>query len=159
MGRFQRGYRVGIDLRPLLRELESGKRDSYIWKELWNELHHQGDVELGSYASVPHLVRIHKERGGLGWNTYGLVSTIAVEAGRGRNPEIPNEWKQSFDTAIGELAALGGKELFQMEEDWEKACVLGLLALSVGLNVEGRLLTSYSTDELADMITLYEKSE
>jgi hypothetical protein len=55
------GYRIPYDPRPVLRNLEEGKDLSDAWSELWDELHHQGDVDVASYAAVPHLVRIHSE--------------------------------------------------------------------------------------------------
>ena len=38
------GYRVPYDPRAALRKLASGTEVSEAWKELWQELHHQGDV-------------------------------------------------------------------------------------------------------------------
>src|ERR1700694_4323640 len=55
------GYRVKCDPRPLLARLESDQNKETAWHELWEELHHQGDVGDASYASVPHLVRIHRQ--------------------------------------------------------------------------------------------------
>ncbi|HEY0686085.1 MAG TPA: hypothetical protein VGD45_27325 [Steroidobacter sp.] len=49
------GYRVTYDPSGALKLLESGVD---VWGELWDELHHQGDVDVASYAAVPHLVRI-----------------------------------------------------------------------------------------------------
>ena len=37
------GYKVPLDPRPLLAELEAGHGET-AWPELWNELHHPGDV-------------------------------------------------------------------------------------------------------------------
>jgi hypothetical protein len=45
------GYRVPFDASELLRRLEQGQD---IWDELWQELHHQGDVGEASYAAVSH---------------------------------------------------------------------------------------------------------
>ena len=63
------GYRIQFDPRPLLAKLESGRDTATNWHELWDELHHQGDVGEASYASVPHLVRIHRKWGLVDWNT------------------------------------------------------------------------------------------
>lgn len=62
------GYRVVYDASIALARLERGED---VWKELWNELHHQGDVGESSYAAVPHLVRIAAARGSRAWNLYG----------------------------------------------------------------------------------------
>ena len=34
--------------------------DKEAWKQLWDELHHQGDVWQVSYAAVPHLLEIER---------------------------------------------------------------------------------------------------
>jgi hypothetical protein len=49
------GYKVPYDASHALRRLERG---ADAWKELWEELHHQGDLGEASYAAVPKLVRI-----------------------------------------------------------------------------------------------------
>ena len=62
------GYRLPIDLRPLLLRLESGDDVQAAWAELWNEPYHQGDIGEGSFAALPHLVRIHRKRAAADWN-------------------------------------------------------------------------------------------
>ena len=82
------GYRVPIDLRPLLRRLESETDVSPTWLEIWQELYHQGDVDEGSFAAIPHLVRIHRQRGVVDWNTYNLTAAVELARGTGRNPDL-----------------------------------------------------------------------
>jgi hypothetical protein len=48
------GYRVPYDASKALARMERGKS---VWDEFWNELHHQGDVGVASYAAIPQLVR------------------------------------------------------------------------------------------------------
>src|SRR5947208_2158398 len=38
------GYKIPFDPRPSLRKLESQQDTAAAWEELWEELHHQGDV-------------------------------------------------------------------------------------------------------------------
>jgi hypothetical protein len=57
------GYRTPLDPRPLLSKLESARDTAAVWAELWDELHHQGDVGDASYAAVPHLADIYRRRG------------------------------------------------------------------------------------------------
>jgi hypothetical protein len=64
-----------FDPRPILQVLETGD-DSAAWDQLWEELHHQGDVGEASYAAVPHLIRIQAQRSDVNWNLYALISTI-----------------------------------------------------------------------------------
>jgi hypothetical protein len=52
------GYKIPFDPRPSLRKLESQQDTPTAWEELWEQLHHQGDVGDASYAAVPELVSI-----------------------------------------------------------------------------------------------------
>jgi hypothetical protein len=68
------------DPRPLFSQPESEQTREPAWDELWEELHHQGDVGEASYASVAHLVRIHRTGVVVDWNTLPrtrLGSTLA----------------------------------------------------------------------------------
>jgi hypothetical protein len=53
---FDGGYRDKYDASVPLARLESEIEglDS-VWSELWENLHHQGDVGIGSYAAIPHI--------------------------------------------------------------------------------------------------------
>ena len=75
---FSGGYRVPFDPRPLLSKLETEDDTKDVWRELWGELHHQGDVGEASYASVPHFVRIYRQRDAIDWNTYAIVAIIEL---------------------------------------------------------------------------------
>ncbi len=58
---FKGGYRVKYDASIRLKELEKTEdtnRIEEILKEFWEELYHQGDVDLASYFSLPHLIRV-----------------------------------------------------------------------------------------------------
>src|SRR5437764_1712702 len=83
------GYRIPIDIRPLLQRLETAKDLQPAWDELWQELYHQGDIGEASFAALPHLLRIHRQRGAIDWNTYALAATIELARGQGKNPDVP----------------------------------------------------------------------
>ena len=61
-GGYKTLYDASIPLRQL-EETEDKEKIREIFNELWNELHHQGDVGLASYLALPHLVRIGKSKG------------------------------------------------------------------------------------------------
>ena len=83
------GYRLLYDPRPALRALEADANRKDLWDELWNELHHQGDLGEASYAAVVALVRIESGRRRFGSNLFALAATIEVERHRKGNPPIP----------------------------------------------------------------------
>src|SRR5580704_6120102 len=101
------GSRIKCDLRPLLAELERAQNKETAWHGLWEKLHHQGDVGEASYASVPHLVRIHRKRKVLDWNTYAMVAVIDLARDNEGNPAIPEWLIEDYYRAIRELAEVG----------------------------------------------------
>jgi hypothetical protein len=146
------GYKVPYDPTAALRNLESGKKIEAAWKELWNELHHQGDVGEASYAAVPHLVRIHKETGSLDWNLYALVSVIETERHRKSNPNLPKWLEASYREALNELLELGLADLRKATDETTVRAILGALALSKGLTKFGTLISTLDESEIAEYL-------
>lgn len=153
------GYRTAFDVRPSLQKLESNLGANEAWHELWEELHHQGDVGEASYAAVPHLVRIHRQRGRDDWNTYALVATIELARGKGSNPEVPNWLEQDYFGAIQELAKLGAVEVLRSKNLEDIRAILSILAIAKGARTHGRFLVEYSDEELNDLERLAQESD
>jgi hypothetical protein len=143
------GYRVPYDPRPALVSLESGASEA--WKLLWDELHHQGDVDTASYAAVPHIVRIYQARRIPDWNAYALVGTIELARG-GSNPDVPSWLEPAYSDAVRSLAKTGSRELWESDERELVQCALALIALVRGHRLAGQLLLAYTEDELAEMV-------
>jgi hypothetical protein len=145
------GYRVKCDPRPLLAQLESEQTRETAWHELWEELHHQGDVGEASYASVPHLLRIHRTNGIVDWNTYAMVAIIELARGKGDNPELPTWLEEDYHRSIRELAKIGAAEIWRTEDPEAVRAILGVIAISKGIRTHGRFLVLYSDAELLDI--------
>ena len=143
------GYRVPYDPRPAIASLESG--DSDAWQLLWDELHHQGDVDTASYAAVPHIVRIYQARRAPDWNAYALVGTIELARG-GSNPGVPSWLEPAYSEAVCSLAKTGSLELWDSDERELVQCALALIALVRGHRLAGQLLLAYTEHELAEMV-------
>ena len=126
----QGGYRTPIDVTALQR-LETGDEDA--WDELWDELHHQGDVGEASYAAVPHLVRIAAALPARDRNFYGLVSTIEIERHRVTNPPLPDWLRDDYDAAIDELLRLALADLAHEADALTIQSILGAVALARGV--------------------------
>jgi hypothetical protein len=136
------GYKTPYNPSDLLRGLENGEN---AWDELWQELHHQGDVGEASYAAVPHLVRIAKLLLRRDWNFYGLVSTIEIERHRKSNPPLPNWLAQAYFEALQDLLELACGDLRTAENRTTIRSILGAMALAKGDILLGALI-SYSDD-------------
>jgi hypothetical protein len=142
------GYRTPIDLRPLLRRLESGEDVESTWRELWQELYHQGDVDEGSFIAIPHLVRIHKQRGGVDWNTYAVAATVELARATDKNPDVPEWARDSYQAGLAELARVGLAELPRTRDPEAVRSILAVLAIVHGARVHGRVLVEFSEDEV-----------
>ena len=102
------GYGRPYDPRGALRRLEAETAVAEAWSELWNELHHQGDVGEASYAAVPAIARL---AAGNDWNPYALAAVIEEARSNKRNPPLPawladdyaTAWVKLFDSGLASL--------------------------------------------------------
>lgn len=145
------GYRTPFDPRHLLAMLQSNTDRSKVWDELWNELHHQGDVGEASYAAVPHLVQLYLATQTIDWNTYALVATIELARGKSGNPEVPDWFRAEYFLAIQDLARKGLKEIGGAQSDEEVRAILSMIAIWKGTRTHARMLLDFSEDEILDL--------
>lgn len=132
---FEGGYRFPYDASKPLQKLEATEDETAInevFIELWEELHHQGDVGLASYYAVPHLIRIAKEKKILNYNIFGLIAVIETER-HDNNPKIPVDLEGDYIKAIKE----GIPELVSMiiQRNWDitlSSSVMAALAVAKG---------------------------
>jgi len=141
-------YRTPFDLRPLLRKLEMGSDEKSVWNELWNELHHQGDVGEASFAAVPHLVRIQRAKRSVDWNTFALVAVVEFARANGKNPDLPQWLAEEYFQAIQDLAEIGAGEVMRCSDPDAVRSILGVIALAKGLRAHGEVLVDFSEEEM-----------
>jgi hypothetical protein len=146
------GYRTPYDPRPALLSLQQGRSVEAAWKELWNELHHQGDVGEASYAAIPHLVRIHAERREPDWNTYALIATIEDVRTNAGNPEMPTWLQNSYDEALRQLVELGLDDLREAKRPELVNSIIAVLAIKKGQRLLGRLAIAFTDDERREIL-------
>jgi len=145
------GYRTPLDPRPLLKRLESDTDIDAVWQELWDELHHQGDVGEASYAAVPFIVESYRKSGVIDWNAYAIVTIIELARNEGQNPDVPQWIAGDYFAAIRKLAEIGLSEILQVNSGEDARAMLGLIAVHKDLRVHGRFLVDYSDEEMMDM--------
>lgn len=150
--RLQGGYRVSYDPRDALRTLEQGKDTATAWEELWNELHHQGDIGEASYAAVPHLVRIHEARGIPDANTYALVATIEQARQAGHNPGLPASLREAYESGWRRLMELGLLELRTAEDPTLISSIVAVVAMGKGQLALGRFAALFDEDERTEIL-------
>ena len=140
-----------LDPRPLLKRLETDDDTTGVWQELWDELHHQGDVGEASYAAVPFIIENYRKRRLLQWNTYAIVAVIELARKVGKNPDVPQWIAGDYFKAIGSLAEIGMTEVSNAETPEDVRAILSVIAISKGLRMHGKFLVTYSEDELTDI--------
>jgi hypothetical protein len=143
------GYRVPYDASQPLTRLEAGED---VWKELWTELHHQGDLGLASYAAVPQLVRITANHLSRDWNLYALVATIEIERHRKTNPPLPSWLELSYRSAWNQLLSLALRDLSIPTDDLTVRSALSVIALAHHERPLGALLHDIEGREIYDYV-------
>jgi len=121
------GYKCSLyDASIALKQLEGAttlEETSAIYQELWDELHHQGDVGLASFYAVPHMIRIAREKKLVDYNVLGLVTVIQIQRHKG-NPPLPKDITSDYQQAIENLFSLARMAL-------EKQCDLSLASAAL----------------------------
>jgi hypothetical protein len=142
------GYRVPYDASISLLRLERGED---VWDELWQNLHHQGDVSDASYAAVPHIVRISQVAPRRSWNCYALAATIEIERHRKSNPPLPAWLQPDYEVAWRELAALALVDLATTTEILTLHSALSVVAIARGDLKLGALLWHFDESEIDEL--------
>jgi hypothetical protein len=148
------GYGVPYDPRPALGRLDRG--DESAWDELWQELHHQGAVGVASYAAVPRLISIHRERDKADWQTYALIGTIETCRHNGGGPAMPDWLAAEYQAAWDEVVSLGCRDLLRVTDETTVRSILGAVAIAKGARPMGDLILRLSGKELAAFVDGYE---
>jgi hypothetical protein len=138
------GYRVPYDASKALAQMERGEA---VWEELWEELHHQGDVGAASYAAIPQMVRISEAQGDRDWNLYALAATIEIERHR-KNPPLPEWLEPAYKAAWDSLVKLALEDLAGKPDELTLRSALSVVALGRGDLKLGALLNHADTDEI-----------
>ena len=143
------GYGVPYDASITLRSMKDGVD---VWEELWNELHHQGDVGIASYAAIPQIVCIAGTEATRDWNFYGLLATIEVERHRKSNPALPSWLKADYDGALARAFALALTDLGLSTDSSTTQAILSVLALTKGELKLGAMLSGLDATELDELL-------
>ncbi len=118
---------------------------------LLNELHHQGDVAVASFATVPFLVRSYQERGVVDRSTYAIVAIIELARKEGKKPDVPQWIMDDYFQAIRKLAEIGSTEILRAETGEDVRAIFSVIAIERSLRIHGRFLVNYSEAELMDI--------
>jgi hypothetical protein len=119
---------------------------------LWEELHHQGDVDEASYAAVPHLVRIAEGLASRSWQFYGLVSVIEIERHRKTNPVLPSRVEEDYYAAWKRITSMASHDLEANDDPSFVRSALGAIALAKKEQKLGALIILSDHSEIEQIV-------
>jgi len=150
------GYRIPYDPRPVLSKLASGIEVEHAWDELWNELHHQGDVGEASFAAITALVDLYSSGRQPDSNLFSLSATIEIERHRESNPPLPDWLREDYERAWRKLAELALGELRADDVDPDTLqSGLAVLAIARGALKLGAIINHLDSSQLDEILEQY----
>lgn len=146
------GYQVPYDASgPLLKLQEAADAAviAGILDELWEELHHQGDIGTASPLAVPQLIRIGIEQQITDWRLIGLVALIEIQ--RSENVKLlPKQYEAEYSLALQQVVALLAVNKALPWEETYAACALAALSTSKGQLAMARVIQELSDPDLTE---------
>ncbi len=149
------GYRIPYDPRPVLSKLAGDIEVAEAWEELWNELHHQGDVGEASYAAVTALVDLYSSGRQPDWNLFSLSATVEIERHRKGNPPLPEWLSEDYQRAWRKLADLALTRLRDGVDSDTLQSTLAVLAIARGELKLGAMISHLDSSELDEVLQQY----
>lgn len=146
------GYRLPYDPRPSLSKLVANVDTASAWEELWNNLHHQGDVGEASYATLTALVDLYRSENVPDWNLFALSATIEVERHRKGNPPLPEWLSEDYHAAWQQLDKLALTALRNKTDSQTLQSLLAVIAIARGNLKLGALIISVDSSELDEIL-------
>jgi hypothetical protein len=146
------GYRVPYDPRPALDRLRTNGSDATAWKELWENLHHQGDLGEASYVAVVALTTLRETAVLPNGDFFGLVTTIEVERHRRTNPQIPDWLTADYHDAWRVLMACALNELKSSSDTQVLQSAMAVVSLAKGLIALGTMLWFHDESTLREYL-------
>ena len=144
------------DPRPLLRKLEEDSSEitqREIYSEFWNELHHQGDVDLASYATLPTLVRIFIESDIQCWDFFALIAVIEISRHEAHNPKLPDYMEEEYHTGLKWVAMVASSV---PDDKWDSMMISSYCAAVAASKGDRLLALGYlemTRDDVAEYLT------
>ncbi len=150
-------YGYATDIPSLLADLETLPPDVGSEVEpyfsLWSSLCHQGDVYTGSYAAVPHIVRVMgTDPVRVPMTLFLMVACIEIARAKGRGPTVPSDLQADYTAALSRLPELvGAAALLSWDQSYCQAA-LAAVAAAKGCPELAEALLELDLDTIKDML-------
>ncbi len=150
-------YGSSVEIPKLLAKAETlpehtdARSEPYF--SLWSALCHQGDVYPASYAALPHLVRIVEENPGkFRWTLLALAQAIEAARLKGRGPQIPNDLRGAYETALARIPALAARILSGDVTELELRVTLSACASAKGFALLSEAINELEPEIVAQLL-------
>jgi hypothetical protein len=150
-------YGDASDIPSQLAELEALPPDvgqeAEPYFSLWSALCHQGDVYVGSYAAVPHIVRIigtAPER--VPMTLFLMVACIEIARAKGRGPDVPPDLQADYSSALSRIPELVGAAARIGWDHWYCGAALAAVAASKGFAELAEAVLELDPDTIKDVL-------
>jgi hypothetical protein len=141
-------YGQPYDPRTALDAIVTGDA-AQAYDELWQRVHHQGDLGTAAYAVVPELARLMANAPLPDWRAYALIATIEERRAEESNPSIPDWLSQHYAAAIREIVRSATQHLRTSDADLEVRSLLATIAQAKGQRTIGAMCL-WTEDERAE---------
>ena len=150
------GYGIIYDASIPLKKLESAPHpDEKIWNELWEELFHQGDVGIASYAVIPTLFKIYKKNNWIDFQLPNFTSAIERARFENHNPALPEWLSVKYFQSLEAIAKYCLENFKNYSNENFSRAVLLLIAILAGDLESFELLDKISIGDEKKAIKLY----
>ena len=122
------GYRLPYDPRAALTAISMPFTAAAGWAELWQNLHHQGDVGEASYAAVISIADVAARQENPDWNAYAIAAVIERCRPDQRNPALPAWLIDDYADALSRLLKSAVLHLQNAEEETLVSSLIAFIA-------------------------------
>ncbi len=149
------GYHLPYNASWALRRLkESAKPDviQTVFDDLWENLHHQGDVDTASYLAVTQLVSLCMEKNSFDWNYIGLCVVIENCRLEKQNPELPDEFQDLYFDSLSRFEKYLLLNFKNISDRKSVRLALSLFATLNGQPELGKAIELLDEDQLTEFL-------
>lgn len=154
-GKLSGGYKIHYNASVPLKQLwltDDSKLIENIFLDLWDNLHHQGDVGFASYLALPQLVNLCINKKSFDWNYIGLCLIIEQCRETEGNPSLPKDFEYEYFDSLEKLEQY---LLFNFKKINNPTSIRLTLALFATINKQrklGKAILNLDEDVLEDFL-------
>ncbi|MEO0332481.1 MAG: hypothetical protein AAF223_12490 [Bacteroidota bacterium] len=151
-GGYQNPYDASIALKKL-EDSTTNENEESIWEELWDELHHQGDIGTASLLTIPQLVRIYKRKGKVNYHLFAFITTIEL-ARFNDSVQLPDSFQGEYEEALEQIPDLIN---FVKDQVWDSvltASVLSATAIWKKQYKMAEVISELENEDLTDYLLI-----